>query len=498
MVTAKEGGGHQRVIGTAIGEGHDNYILMYNMLTGIRVAVSRCTAKPRRDELTERDFRGAHKLAFDITGNELTPSSKYDFKFKDYAPWVFRELRLLFGVPPADYLISLTSRYILSEMGSPGKSGSFFYFSQDYRFIIKTIHHAEHKFLRRILRYYYEHVQRNPNTLISRFFGLHRVKMPRGRKIHFVVMSNINPPHRDIHYTYDLKGSLVGRRIPQEQLDKAPQKVRKDLNWLDEERKLELGPQKRAELVGQLERDVGMLERLNIMDYSMLVGVHDVRRGNMEGVRGKTLSVFDPDPEGLALLGNAGEEGEDEEDLDEKYSHHHPYPSHQHHPSHGPSQHVLSPPPHSSCIFQRDDGGFLGTDEENQALDVLYYIGIIDILTPYTATKRFEHVWKALAHDASLISAVNPRAYARRFLNFMIHAIRVDENARPENPEGPPVTAPVDDHRPSRPSRTSRDGLDEKRAMASANVSAPVAPTVRKRRNGANRRSVILSSPVAR
>ena len=56
---------------------------------------------------------------------------------------------------PADYLLSLTAKYILSELGSPGKSGSFFYFSRDYRFIIKTIHASEHKFLRHILREYH-------------------------------------------------------------------------------------------------------------------------------------------------------------------------------------------------------------------------------------------------------------------------------------------------------------------------------------------------------
>src|SRR6187431_1715022 len=67
-------------------------------------------------------------------GNELVPSAKYDFKFKDYAPWVFRHLRALFRLDPADYLMSLTGKYILSELGSPGKSGSFFYFSRDYKY----------------------------------------------------------------------------------------------------------------------------------------------------------------------------------------------------------------------------------------------------------------------------------------------------------------------------------------------------------------------------
>ncbi|KAG5459792.1 MAG: hypothetical protein BJ554DRAFT_8251, partial [Olpidium bornovanus] len=182
--------------------------MMYNMLTGIRIGVSRCQAKPQR-ALGPSDFKAAHKLAFDIMGSELTPSAKYDFKFKDYAPWVFRHLRECFRIDAADYLVSLTSKYILSELGSPGKSGSFFYYSSDYRFIIKTIHHSEHKFFRAILPSYYEHVRANPNTLISRFFGLHRVKLPHGRKVHFVVMGNVFPPNRDIHETYDLKVRLA-------------------------------------------------------------------------------------------------------------------------------------------------------------------------------------------------------------------------------------------------------------------------------------------------
>ncbi|KAG8817257.1 Phosphatidylinositol-4-phosphate 5-kinase [Serendipita sp. 401] len=49
------------VVGNVVGEGHVNYILMYNMLTGIRVAVSRCQAKPPRT-LTDEDFTAAHNV----------------------------------------------------------------------------------------------------------------------------------------------------------------------------------------------------------------------------------------------------------------------------------------------------------------------------------------------------------------------------------------------------------------------------------------------------
>lgn len=223
----------------------------------------------------------------------MTPSAKYDFKFKDYAPWVFRELREdYFGLDPADYLLSLTAKYILSELGSPGKSGSFFYFSRDYRFIIKTIHHTEHKFLRSILKKYYEHVKSNPHTLLSRFYGLHRVKLPRGRKIHFVIMNNLFPPHRDIHETYDLKGSTVGREYPEDKAVQNPRATLKDLNWINRSKSLEIGPEKRALLTEQLRRDSELLKEIHVMDYSLLIGIHNMQRGNRDNLRRNTLKVF--------------------------------------------------------------------------------------------------------------------------------------------------------------------------------------------------------------
>lgn len=119
---------------------------------------------------------------------------------------------------------------------------------------------------------YYHHVSTNPHTLISRFYGLHRVKLPRGRKIHFVIMNNLFPPHKDVHETYDLKGSTVGRlwRDKASEADgqgqtettnsekerrrekKRSNPVLKDLNWIDTHHRLELGPEKRALLTEQL------------------------------------------------------------------------------------------------------------------------------------------------------------------------------------------------------------------------------------------------------
>lgn len=53
------------LVGNLIGEGHVNYVLMYNMLTGIRIAVSRCGGKIMRP-IGEEDFRAEHKYSFDM------------------------------------------------------------------------------------------------------------------------------------------------------------------------------------------------------------------------------------------------------------------------------------------------------------------------------------------------------------------------------------------------------------------------------------------------
>lgn len=377
----------QVLVGTKVDETHQNWVAAYNMLTGIRVSVSRTNAKLDRP-LTDEDFNAKQKSTFDIAGNELVPSAKYDFKFKDYAPWVFRHLRQKFHLDPADYLMSLAGKYILSELGSPGKSGSFFYFSRDYRYIIKTIHHSEHKFLRKILKDYYKHVTENPNTLLSQFFGLHRVKMPYGRKIHFVVMNNLFPPHRDVHQTFDLKGSTIGRDYPEELLSENPRATLKDLNWLRRHQHLEMGIIKKKLFLEQLHKDVKLLQRLQIMDYSLLVGTHDLRRGNDENLRGKILQVFEPRGDNQNADGPGGpqsvlmrtpsklEHQRKTRELRQMLKSERPIPI-------GQSSNKMPDEldDNKQSIFYKDDGGFQATHQDNTPAEEIYYLGVIDCLT---------------------------------------------------------------------------------------------------------------------
>jgi 1-phosphatidylinositol-4-phosphate 5-kinase len=53
------------LVGTKVDQNHVNYVMAYNMLTGIRFTVSRTNAKMDR-ELTEADFSARHKFSFDV------------------------------------------------------------------------------------------------------------------------------------------------------------------------------------------------------------------------------------------------------------------------------------------------------------------------------------------------------------------------------------------------------------------------------------------------
>ncbi|KAL8663240.1 MAG: hypothetical protein Q9202_003989 [Teloschistes flavicans] len=450
------------VVGTKVDMNHVNWVTAYNMLTGIRFTVSRTNAKIDRD-LTDGDFDARHKFSFDITGNELTPSAKYDFKFKDYAPWVFRHIRAHFMIDPADYLVSLTSKYILSELGSPGKSGSFFYFSRDYKYIIKTIHHAEHKLLRKILRDYYAHIEMYPNTLVSQFYGLHRVKIPYGRKIHFVVMNNLFPPHRDIHQTFDLKGSTIGRDFKEADLEQNPRATLKDLNWLRRNYHFEFGSEKKQVFVDQLKRDVALLQRLKIMDYSLLVGIHDLSKGNEENLRDKTLRVFQPggdssegQPNVLTRTPSKLENRRMARELRQIIKKEKPVLMEKS-TSRMPDE-MLEERKH--FLFYSDDGGFQATHEDGEPGEEIYYLGVIDCLTHYGLVKRAEHLWKGMSNNKSQISPIPPEAYGDRFVKFIVGLTKTKEEVERE----PPSTDQMDGsiHTDRQPSFTlSRHSTDK-------------------------------------
>jgi hypothetical protein len=75
----------QKKFGKPIKEGHINYTLMHDMLTGIRKCVLSLDLDDKRPVETA-DFTVIRKVAVDDESKTVA-TKKMDFKFKDYAPW---------------------------------------------------------------------------------------------------------------------------------------------------------------------------------------------------------------------------------------------------------------------------------------------------------------------------------------------------------------------------------------------------------------------------
>ena len=93
----------------------------------------------------------------------------------------------------------------------------------------------------------------NPNTLITRFFGMHRVKPYKKKEYHFLIMASVFYTKAFIYKTFDLKGSKQGRAVTEKEKEN-PSCVYKDLDFLELKTTMNLG-QKKDAFVKQLELD---------------------------------------------------------------------------------------------------------------------------------------------------------------------------------------------------------------------------------------------------
>lgn len=288
-------------------------------------------------------------------------------KFKDFAPKVFQQIRQHWGIDNSELLMSFGYDNLDAIRGE-GKSGAFFIFTRDKRFILKTATGPERDFLWEMLPYYFLYIRKNPNTLLPRFYGVYSMKHEGiGGMVRFVVMNNWFATPSPLNEIYDLKGSTLGRSSGE---DVPVGSILKDL---DIKRKLYMASEEIKKLyLEQLYLDSQFLAQHNVMDYSLLIGVH-----------------YDDDAGKAATARKAAE-------WSKLYTEDAAYRS----------------------IFQTDDNGIAGWNPEANRREV-YFIGIIDILQKYTPKKKIEHFLKSIPYKAATVSVVEPSYYAKRFHNFL-------------------------------------------------------------------------------
>ena len=146
-----------------------------------------------------------------------------------------------------------------------------------------------------------------------------------------------------------------------------------------------IGKKRKGLLLETLERDTSFLASINVIDYSLIVGIHQKdddwkREENVDCW--EENRIFEFDHGGMSFVDVA------EEDMIE-------------------TNDSLEP------SWSDGDG------KMEQLRNCIFWTGLIDILQPYNARKRAESFLKGLQTDKDKISSVEPNAYAKRFMNFM-------------------------------------------------------------------------------
>ena len=162
----------------------------------------------------------------------------------------------------------------MSIMGSTGKSGSFFFYSSNGKYMIKAIPYREFRSLLKILKNYINHLENNKNSLIIRFYGLYKLVLYKNHKIKkqliLCVMNNLLKSSVKPDLIFDLKGSSYNREKKTKDSKMAP---RKDNDWVKADFKLLFTKEKYNRFLKIIEKDKEFLKSQNLIDYSLLVGI---------------------------------------------------------------------------------------------------------------------------------------------------------------------------------------------------------------------------------
>jgi len=348
------------------------------------------------------DFRSFSKIKVD-NHNFNKDNLPSHFKVKEYCPLVFRNLRERFGIEDMDFLNSMMK--CPKPMESPGRSGASFYLSTDRMYVIKTMTTEEVEQMHSLLKQYHPYVvERHGKTLLPQYLAMYRLTVDN-IETYLVVMRNVFSNHLRVHKKYDLKGSTVDREASEKEREKNLPTL-KDNDFLADKVKIYIGDEAKEKLMETLAADVDFLTRLNIMDYSLLLGIHNVDQAN-------------DDEEEIA------EEEEDDEEYDSGGSGVALTPP----DSPGVARHPLLSGTIADGRIDPDKDIYAIPSRASQgcsnAQNDIYFLALVDILTQYGAKKVVAKAAKTVKYGSSVegISTVGPDQYAKRFLAFISEAI---------------------------------------------------------------------------
>ncbi|XP_050839918.1 phosphatidylinositol 5-phosphate 4-kinase type-2 gamma isoform X38 [Serinus canaria] len=273
-------------------------------------------------------------------------------------------------------------------------SGRRLLLSADRTLVLKELSSEDVADVHGLLAHYHQYVvQCHGQTLLPRFLGMYRVSVD-SEDTYLLVMRNLFSHRLPVHRKYDLKGSLVDREASDKEKGKELPTL-KDVDFLNKNEKVFVEEEQQRDFMDKLKRDVEFLVQQKLMDYSLLLGIHEVERGEQEeeeeleeeelggGDDGGLGGPYGTSPEGLGGLLN--------------------------------SYRPLGPGEFDPGVDVYALRGAEGAPRRE-----VYFMGLIDVLTQYDARKKAAHAAKTVKHGAGAeISTVHPEQYAKRFLDFI-------------------------------------------------------------------------------
>lgn len=198
-------------------------------------------------------------------------------------------MRERFNINDESYLKSLTGGYI-EPLDCSGKSNAKFYVSYDKRYVIKTITSEDVEGLHNILTDYHKHiVETKGETLLPHLLSMYRLTV-EDKENYILVMRNIFNNRYKIQIKYDIKGSSVDRAASSKEKEKDSPTF-KDNDLINDGRLINIGPEAKKQFMEKLKRDVDFLCSLKMMDYSLLIGVHDVEKAASDAAAAAIISA---------------------------------------------------------------------------------------------------------------------------------------------------------------------------------------------------------------
>uniref|UniRef100_A0A671YBW1 Phosphatidylinositol 5-phosphate 4-kinase type-2 gamma n=1 Tax=Sparus aurata TaxID=8175 RepID=A0A671YBW1_SPAAU len=373
------------------------------LMWGVNHSINDLSQVPVPVMLLPDDFKSSTKIKVNnhLFNKENLPGL---FKFKEYCPQVFRNLRERFGIEDQDYQVSLARCPPLKD--EDGQCVGLLLTSYDRTLVVKEISSEEVEEMHNILSEYHQHIVTcHGNTLLPQFLAMYRVTV-ESEDTYLLVMRNMFSHRLHIHRKYDLKGSLVSREASfKEKVKELP--TYKDVDFRNNMQKVYVSDEEKQKIMDKLSRDIEFLVRMRIMDYSLLLGIHDVERAERDEEEEMESSYEEEEEEETDMApapGSTSPEG-----ISGYMSSFKPM---------GPGE--FDPYVDVYAIQSYHSPNAVNHSHVDSPQREVYFMGLIDVLTQYDTKKKAAHAAKSVKHGAGAeISTVHPEQYAKRFREFI-------------------------------------------------------------------------------